>query len=783
MINPIEVEKRYLDLCEKFPSVPSLRQRWLLIYNFLSLVQENPVKFDSYLRQLISYFPAINDPITLTGIDPEWLRSVLRLLNEVYGQIPELNNRGRLEKARKELLGGVCLLYGFIGELEEIIHTLEIGDPSQKTGLLEWAERIEEDEEVSNFGKFEILSERLSQSNLAQTEVIKKVRQQWANLRKTAKPSVLIPVVEKSAQKETDFHWLGRLRSIKMKVMGISESGRDVLNSNLLVLGAEEAEQNTAEMLMAVVRKHLNEHYPGLQSKFFELQQSYRLGHGWHTGRSSELATALLVYISILKSTDQRKRHELQSDIIITGRMHEDGTVLSVEESSINRKTEAAFFSWANKLVVPKQQESQFRQAYSDLIEEYPHKDLNIIGVKHFKDLFYDRRITSYHIESRIAFGAKKVWKHKFSAAGVSIILLLGLIIARLIYGPLDRNPVAASFEGDMMLVENKYGNVIHEINIGSGSVDYLNRENVGNRSIPYAFVDVDQDGTNEILWSRLRSEGKEEVTYLNCTSAGSDSLIWSLPLKFETDFPRKQDITTHVYNLHRIHYIPEQAGADGMLVLVLKHKRYFPGILISLELQTGEIIGSYLHTGHIRDIVGTDLDGDGNEEIVAVAQNNAFNQITTLTVLDPRKLDGHSPTRGDYMINEMSRASEILYMAIPRTIVGKAFKKRVVNNMPADVSIKSDEKLIEVSVWDFRLANPTKYEAGHGKLFFYFDYNMQLQSVGTGSYYDLWARNLYEEERIPYIPDFDYFEAFKDSLLYWDGEGFVRKAGLFQDL
>ncbi len=96
----------------------------------------------------------------------------------------------------------------------------------------------------------------------------------------------------------------------------------------------------------------------------------------------------------------------------------------------------------------------------------------------------------------------------------------------------------------------------------------------------------------------------------------------------------------------------------------------------------------------HIRDIVHTDLDGDGRQEIIAVAQNNAFNQITTLAVFNPQNLNGHSPIRGDYMISGMSRASEIFYMAIPRTIVGNAFKKRVVNNMPTKISLKSAEKL-----------------------------------------------------------------------------------------
>ena len=52
----------------------------------------------------------------------------------------------------------------------------------------------------------------------------------------------------------------------------------------------------------------------------------------------------------------------------------------------------------------------------------------------------------------------------------------------------------------------------------------------------------------------------------------------------------------------------------------------------------------------------------------------------------------------------------------------------------------------------------------------------MEPVTIGTSTHYDLWARNLYEEGRIPFNPDYDYFEAFKDSIEYWDGEKFVRR-------
>ena len=42
---------------------------------------------------------------------------------------------------------------------------------------------------------------------------------------------------------------------------------------------------------------------------------------------------------------------------------------------------------------------------------------------------------------------------------------------------------------------------------------------------------------------------------------------------------------------------------------------------------------------------------------------------------------------------------------------------------------------------------------------------------IGTDDRYDVLANQLYEEGEIPFVPGFEYFEAFKDSLMYWDGE------------
>lgn len=50
---------------------------------------------------------------------------------------------------------------------------------------------------------------------------------------------------------------------------------------------------------------------------------------------------------------------------------------------------------------------------------------------------------------------------------------------------------------------------------------------------------------------------------------------------------------------------------------------------------------------------------------------------------------------------------------------------------------------------------------------------NNQLrpEGIGTDDQYDVIARQLYEKGEIPFVTGYEYFEAFKDSLLCWNFE------------
>jgi len=62
------------------------------------------------------------------------------------------------------------------------------------------------------------------------------------------------------------------------------------------------------------------------------------------------------------------------------------------------------------------------------------------------------------------------------------------------------------------------------------------------------------------------------------------------------------------------------------------------------------------------------------------------------------------------------------------------------------------------------------------------FDQNMKPVGIGTSDVFDIVAKQLYEEGEIEEIPDFDYFQSLKDSIMYWSRNDFVSAEKYFQD-
>jgi hypothetical protein len=350
------------------------------------------------------------------------------------------------------------------------------------------------------------------------------------------------------------------------------------------------------------------------------------------------------------------------------------------------------------------------------------------------------------------------------------------LIIGKLLYGPIDKNPVTAEFVGESLLVKNKGGEIVDKIAVGPATVRRANGVGYDNELMGLHYVtffDVDGDGMNEVFWVQWDDEKTAQPGKICSKSVREDTLHWSIALRRTLDFPRKPDAKSDYFYPHQIAAGDFDGDGRGEL-FVNSTQDFFPSLVMKLEAKTGKDLGHYVHVGQLTSMKLVDLDNDGITEVLLCGVNNAFRKAC-LVVLDPRFISGHSPLTGDYVLAGYPPGLEKAYILIPRTIVGEAFSEDSKNNSASAIFLQQASRSFFLLIRDASSRNPplnTKLVDLYG----YFGFDLRVQSFGTHDDYDLMAEKLFREGRISRMPDYAYFEEYKKTMLYWDGEGWQNQ-------
>jgi hypothetical protein len=289
--------------------------------------------------------------------------------------------------------------------------------------------------------------------------------------------------------------------------------------------------------------------------------------------------------------------------------------------------------------------------------------------------------------------------------------------------------------------------------------------------------LDVNGDGINEVVYGENASghQTDYEVSMVKAYSVSGDSIIWERSLVQNYDFPRQSGVTQREMIVREIQTIDTDDGTK--LVMNANSFYYFPAVVFLMDPATGEVESEYLHIGHFRDMLIADHNGDGKEEVILLGISNAFWRAS-LAVLDPGRMHGHSPLTQDYKPDGLIRADEQAYITIPKTIIGKYTDPIMKYNEGMILYFDMPSNTIRAQVEEGRVH--FAQQVGNVILEITFDQDYKPVGVGTSDIYDIVARDLYENDQIPFEPDFDYFEAYQDSILYWSEGEFVRAGEFF---
>ncbi len=581
---------------------------------------------------------------------------------------------------------------------------------------------------------------------------------------RTADEGTCVPVVERlpswvRAEYENDTD-VGALRRLTIQLHGPAEA-EDQLQADVSTQEAEAP--SLTDGPVAATRRLLADRWPRLENRYVKGRVSFNRAELSHGGRSAGLAISAFLYEAILKRARCRVRAHVQSEVLLTGGVSTDGTIRPVNEDSLPVKVRTAFFSSKARLVVPEGQLDTAQSARDALLEKFPHGRLDVVGVERLDELFYDRRLTE---QQRI--GWSRHTADRLRDRGKDIVLgtlVLGLlvVIGGLLYGPFDRDPALAQFQGATLLVENESGRAIEEIEVGRRLVRKIKK---GSAKSPVAFADVVEDETRELFWGASLGENAR-MDVLRAKTAEADTFLWERPLRFEVDFPNKPEVENPAFGITDLEAEDLNRDGDPELYVLANHRPYFPSLLLQLCPTDGSVQQRYLHPGHLRSGIETaDLMGGPAPELLVGGHSNAL-EDPVLAVLDPSNMAGHAPTQEGYGVGDVGLASHVAYLRFPST----ALQEQRPTDYPMVWQVRPvpTANTLEIVTQDGRTPEG---RTDRPRVISTLGYDLRPRSVGTDGHYDRMADSLVKRGILEGVPGPEDLQRYGAQIQYWTENG-----------
>jgi hypothetical protein len=488
-------------------------------------------------------------------------------------------------------------------------------------------------------------------------------------------------------------------------------------------------------------------------------------------GQSLQAGLAAVIFTELLRLYQHKEEYALKDDVAITGRIDKLGNLLPVDESGLKLKVEACYFSHIRYLIVPKEQEALCRTHCSRLTAQCGNSSssLEVIGISNLEELFYNRKFTDSRRISVAKQTIRKVWNLRRPIAAVVFVVLF-LIIGKMLYGPLDKNPVDYSADGEILSLKNKYGEVVDKIFIGNSSVKNINiiiKDGLGNKLV--SLLDINGDKINEVIYAQAYQDASDKVSRVFCKDIIKDTILWNVKVERKFKFPHHPYVNSEVFSIGNIGAGDYDNDNRSEIYVSAGHSRYFPGLLIKLDALIGEKLAEYINIGHCSSMEFVDIDSDGVSEVILGGVNNSYD-MAAVAILDSRFIEGHSPISKNYDIEEIKPGLEKAYILIPRTIVGNNYRYEYRHNNVQQIQ-KSDRS-INIAISDCPYPTDDKKPAIY---YVQLNFDLSVKDIGTGNVYDLLSRQLYAEGKLKQRVDVKYFNEYKKEILYWDGEKFVN--------
>ena len=223
---------------------------------------------------------------------------------------------------------------------------------------------------------------------------------------------------------------------------------------------------------------------------------------------------------------------------------------------------------------------------------------------------------------------------------------------------------------GTSLVIMNEEGKELWRKNFseGFGPDSYYGKEN-GPR---IWFADLEGKGHTSVLFSYLPApDSQPHSSMLICYSdRGKERWRW----KSGTDLPELMGGYGTFWTFS-VGVLKAEGNQPARIVAVSNLNPWWGGpSQIAVIDPGGSTLAEYWHSGGLHDLIITDLEGSGKQEIIATGVAHGYGSQATLVVLDPDRLAGASKeVKPEYRMPGMKTAQERLRFLFPRSDLNRA--------------------------------------------------------------------------------------------------------------
>ena len=613
---------------------------------------------------------------------------------------------------------------------------------------------------LSELNISEVSAEEISKASIVLDEKIK-LMYSWLNGENInfGKPKIYFPVLEKN---ENGFG-NGFLESIDIEI----KNGESKFHISPSEYENDEQLEKQIELCfntaISYCKKFIRKIKP---SHTIYLHFENRLG--LYSGNSLGIALTLHFIEAILKHYNSATVVNVNNSIAVTGGISSNSKIVSTSKTIMGMKLETVFFSDVQIFCVPKTDEIWAEEKLEELKNNYPNRDLRIIGLTDLNDLLDRRQIVDIRKQKLIVRSGKFIKKNWVSAV---VSVLLAILFTSLFVMDFDDNPAILTIEGTTLFVKNKNGKILWTKLVDLVKAD-INSENPYPRDA--RIIDINGDGKNEILLTReidKKIQSVRDYSLLTCYDKNG-KVIWDY--NFKDNVSSKREVLNNDYSI----YIIDTLSVSGSKSLFLRSSNItsFASAIFNIDLQTRKRLpGTFWCSGHIVDVILKDIDNDGKAEVIGLGYDNGY-EDAVFFVFEIDTLTKMRPSKSEYLLNNFSLSEMKTYIRFPKSDYEKYANVRTPTLTSG--TLQDDPKNRK---YKFTIVNPLSRQ---NNLFSYeISYNLKDIDIIISSGFRVARDSLVAHEILkpPYTDTDDYKSVIKNDILYWVNGSWVTRNELFK--